>query len=262
MPQITALYPETWQDLEELVRSILSESGMSAERQAQTALVRGKADIDVLATETIDGIDQLVVCECKYWGTNVPQAIVHALRTILVDLGANRGYIIARTGFQSGAFEAAKATNVRLLTLEQFQERYFDRWYKYRISAVEDRIEAFNTYYEPLGRPGYNLLTSDAERAAYDDVWDRYAYVGYALHSFSPYIAMLGRPVTPPVLPLTHLVELEGRGMTVPDSFKALKGYREILAHLEAAALEGLAELRRVNPVTRNKPSDQITRED
>ena len=178
MPLITSAIPESWEELEDLVTAILNECGMAARRQVNLKLPRGTVDVDVYAEETVDGIAHRIVCECKNWKTNIPKEVVHAFRTVMQETGANRGYIISRMGFQSGAIEVVKATNINLVTFTEFQERYFDKWYRHRCRAIEDAVGDFNTYYEPLGPPGYNRLENDEERAAYDVVWGRYLFAG------------------------------------------------------------------------------------
>ena len=137
-------------------------------------LPRGSVDVDMLADETVNGIVHRTICECKNWRTNVPKKVVHAFRTVIHETGANRGYVISRVGFQTGAIEAAVATNIQLVTFVEFQQIYFDKWINRRIRAIEDELGNFNTYYEPLGKPGYSRLRNDQECAAYDAVWDRY----------------------------------------------------------------------------------------
>ncbi|WP_316237021.1 restriction endonuclease [Bradyrhizobium sp. SZCCHNR1015] len=95
---------------------------MEVQHQVRLPLPRGHYDVDVFAEETIEGITYRILCECKNWRTKVPQEKVHAFRTIMQETGANRGYIVSRTGFQAGAIEAAQATNIELVTYAQFQE--------------------------------------------------------------------------------------------------------------------------------------------
>jgi restriction endonuclease len=197
MTLITSVTPQTWQQLEELVADILRESGTTVQRQVRLPLPRGAVDVDVLAEETTQGITHRIICECKNWRTNVPREVVHAFRTVMQETGANRGYIVSRTGFQQGAIAAAHATNVELVTFAQFQKLYFTRWITRRCRAIEDAIGNFNVYYEPLGRPGYHALANDDERAAYDTVWERYAFAGVMLMHFSPYLHMLGQARPP-----------------------------------------------------------------
>jgi hypothetical protein len=256
MPLITALAPESWEQLEELVAAILSECGMLAKRQVTLNLPRGKVDVDVFAEEQVDGIIHRTICECKFWKANVPKEVVHAFRTVMQETGANRGYIISRAGFQSGAYDAARATNIELVTFSEFQERYFDKWYRNRVWAVERSIGSFNTYYEPLGPPGWAKLESEDERKAYEAVLDKYLFAGMSLMPFSPYIGMRGTYNAPP-MPF-DFAKMEERGVTVPADVKAAVGYREFLSLLEEYALRGLPELRAVNPITRGKSSDEL----
>lgn len=261
MPLITSAVPEGWKDLETLVTAILNESGMDATHQVNLDLPRGNVDVDVYAEETVDGIVHRIVCECKNWKHNIPKEVVHAFRTVMQETGANRGYIISRMGFQSGAVEAAKATNVNLVTFEEFQERYFDKWYRHRCRAIEDAVGDFNTYYEPLGPPGYSRLENDEERAAYDAVWDRYLFAGLMLMPFSPYLAMVSGGRQIPAMPF-DFAKIDKQGVTVPDEVRKATGYRELLALLEHYAAHGLAALRNVNPVTRSQRPEDVKRDD
>lgn len=63
-------------------------------------------------------------------GTNNPvnQNIVYSFRSICTDIGAHYGLIISKKGFQSGAEETRKATNIHLLNFEQFQETFYEEW--------------------------------------------------------------------------------------------------------------------------------------
>ncbi|MES0205225.1 restriction endonuclease [Mesorhizobium sp. LNHC209A00] len=257
MPLITARIPDNWEELEDLIQAILAECGMKATRQVTIKLPRGSVDVDVLAEETVDGITSITVCECKNWKARIPKEIVHACRTVMQETGANNGYIISREGFQSGAIEAVAATNINLVTFEQFQERFFEKWYRNRLWAIEDSLHGFHTYYEMLGKPGYNRLTTDEERAAYDVVWDRHLFAGLMLMSFSPYSGLLKGGFRAPPLPfdVSKIVEM---GADVPEAAQNVQGYRELLSVLEAAGKEGLAELRKVNPITRDKETAQV----
>ena len=46
----------------------------------------------------------------------------------MAEVGANRGFLVSKVGFQSGAIEAADFTNIDLLTWDQFESLFFDRW--------------------------------------------------------------------------------------------------------------------------------------
>jgi Restriction endonuclease len=257
---ITAKLPDAWDELEDLVAAILTECGMKAQRQVSLQLPRGSVDVDVLAEESVDGITHRIICECKNWRVNIPKEVVHAFRTVMQETGANRGYIVSRVGFQSGAIEAAKATNIELATFEEFQNIYFDKWISKRIWAIEHAIENFNTYYEPLGKPGYSMLQDDDDRAAYDAVWYKYLFAGLMLMPFSPYMRLV-KPHPFPELPF-DVSGLDEVGVQVPPNIRAATAYREFFQLLEGYARTGLPELRAVNPVTRGRPPASIERDD
>jgi restriction endonuclease Mrr len=137
---ITENVPAGWEQLEDIVTTILAECGMSAQRGVTLRLPRGSVDVDVYAEETIEGIVHRTICECKQWRTNVPKSVVHSFRTVIGETGANRGYIISTSGFQAGAVEAAAATNIELVTFEEFQRTYFAKWIGKQIWAVEEEL--------------------------------------------------------------------------------------------------------------------------
>lgn len=250
MPLISSRVPGGWKDLENSVAAILAECGMTVQQGVRVDLPRGHVDIDVLAEDTVEDISIRTVCECKDWSTNVPQEKVHAFRTVMLEIGAHRGYIITRTGFQAGAIEAARSTNIELLTYDEFQEQYFAKWFRSRIWALEKDLVNFKAYYEPApwARRGYDLLESDEERAAYDAVWDKYYFAGTLLGVLSPYLhQVMGKRYMAPPLPV-NVSMLEEGGYVVPENIRTATGYRELLALLENYGHVGLEELRAHNP--------------
>lgn len=258
--QITNRAPEGGNELEELVAQILQECGLIVQHQAALQLPRGAVTVDVLAEETVESITYQIICECKNWSTNVPQEKVHAFRTVVSEAGANRGYIISRTGFQSGAVDAARSTNIELVSFAEFQAIFFDKWIKNRTWAIERDIGAILSYYEPFGIPGINQLTNDAEQEAYYNVWLKYLFVGALLPLFSPYLRQF-RPHPYPDLPL-DLTPYEDSRVVVPKDVAEAASYRELLSLLQAYAKAGLAELRAMNPITRGKSESEIDRDD
>jgi len=236
---ITSTTPQDWVELENAVASILRECGMTVRQQERLKLLRGQFDADVVADDTVEGISNNIICECKFWSTNIPAEKVRSFRVAVEETGANRGYVISRTGFQSGAIEAAQATNVKLVTYEQFQELYFTKWFNRRTSAIEAAVKRFHFLHEPFpgGRAGYELLHNDRDRAEYDAIWNRYHFAAQMLQPFSPYV----RPYPIPPLPF-DVSQIEQDGFAVPEQVKAASGYRELLALLEAYALQGISE--------------------
>jgi hypothetical protein len=128
---ITNRLPTDWRDLQNQVGQILEECGFDVEIERKTSMARGQADIDVYARETRNRRTYTVLCECKNWKTAIPQTVVHSFRNVVIETGANIGYVISSKGYQSGAFEAADLTNLKLLTWEQFHEEFQPDWLDY-----------------------------------------------------------------------------------------------------------------------------------
>ncbi len=148
---ITRHKPSDWQDLENSVAEILEKSGLHTEQKKTISTSRGQVEIDVFATQNIGARSLILLCECKNWSNNIPQGVVHSFRTVLDDSGANVGYLISAKGFQSGAYEAAKNSNVRLVNWEGFQDEFEEEYFKnYFKAKLMESVDHMMTYVEPL----------------------------------------------------------------------------------------------------------------
>ena len=119
--------PESWQDLQGYVAQTFSEIGCQVHTAAKVDLPRGSVELDVFVIDVTTVPHANYVCECKNWGRRVPKSVVHGFRTVVSELGAHRGFLISRSGFQSGAREAATFTNIDLVSWREFEELLFDR---------------------------------------------------------------------------------------------------------------------------------------
>jgi hypothetical protein len=120
--------PVDWAELQDLVAQLFSEVGCEVRVKDRVKLVRGEKEIDVSVCDPQTTPPSIYLCECKFWSKPIPQEVVHSFRTILSDFGSHRGFIISRAGFQAGAKEAVKNTNLDLLTFVELQTLFFDRW--------------------------------------------------------------------------------------------------------------------------------------
>jgi hypothetical protein len=112
--------PDSWQALQQSAATILREAGFVAEVEKSRPHARGAVALDVYAELPLNGHVLTLACECKYWRSAVPQAVVQTFRSVLSDTGIDAGYIVSAAGFQSGAREAATHTNIRLVDWDQF----------------------------------------------------------------------------------------------------------------------------------------------
>ncbi len=126
---IIKVKPKDWRELQVKVGEILSESNFKVEIEKKIKSVRSEIEIDVFAEEIIDDRTYTILCECKMWKSNIPQLYVHGLRTVVHDIGANKGYIISSSKFQKGSVDSTGYTNIELLTWNEFQKKFFKSWY-------------------------------------------------------------------------------------------------------------------------------------
>lgn len=121
--------PNDWKDLQVLVYKLFSQLGYVSELEKKIQSVRSTIEIDVYAERRVYGYDsEKIIVECKNWKNNIPQEVVHSVRTVAEDIGANKAYIIAKTGFQKGAKNAINNTVVKLFTLKEFINSITEEW--------------------------------------------------------------------------------------------------------------------------------------
>jgi restriction system protein len=141
--------PSHWRDLEDKVAQILNECGLEAKTEQTVDLVRGTVVVDVLALDPEATPPATYICECKYWRKPVSKNVVHSFRTVLADMGAHRGFLISSLGFQSGAREAAAHTNLDLVTWDEFQSIFEERWFRqFMAPTLRDRGDPLEDYTE------------------------------------------------------------------------------------------------------------------
>lgn len=236
---ITEKAPSDWRDLQREVARVLEECGFYVEIERTTRTVRGNTEIDVYAEEVNRGRKSIILCECKHWRARVPQNVVHGFRTTVADTGANVGYIVGSSGFQSGAFEAAELTNIRLLTWEEFQGEFEHQWIEEHLApTLDERFYQFLRWTEPLpptaGRP---LAKHEAE--AFWELWRSYQPIGRLLMPFTPWMRMTGMDMKYPTLPL-HRAEYQG----LPEDLLEARGYRELFDRITMHADAAVAALK------------------
>ena len=113
---------KNWREYQEAAASIFRKQGCSAIVDAEVKGVRAKHKIDVYVSFINHGIISNWVIECKLWKRRITKEKVVAIKTIIEDVGADRGIIFSEKGFQSGAYDAARQSNITLVTsLEEFE---------------------------------------------------------------------------------------------------------------------------------------------
>jgi len=178
--------PIDWKDLQNQVSDVLSKSGLASETNKAVKTVRGSVNIDVYAEDNTTQPTTTYLCECKHWRENVTKTIVHAFRTVVLDYGANWGFIISSSGFQSGAYEAAEKSPIRLLTWDEFQELFVDRWIQNYLTSRLNIADPLIEYTEPINsrifRKAGKLNVDKQNR--FKELCEKYYKLGFLAISF------------------------------------------------------------------------------
>jgi hypothetical protein len=91
------------------------------------------------------------IIECKYWRKRVPQSVVHSVRTVAADNGASHAFIVSSAGFQKGAVEAARFTNVKLFSYAEFESYFEPIWVdNYLRPKLYSVVDPLIEYTEPI----------------------------------------------------------------------------------------------------------------
>lgn len=239
--------PTDWRDLQDKIGSILRICGCESEVERTIKTVRGKVDVDIHAVDLTTSPKLTYLCECKYWSSAVSKSVVHGFRTVVSDYGAHVGFLISRKGFQSGAYEAAKNSNIRLINWFEFQEIFIERWKIGRYAMLRQAFEDLFEFYDYLSAPIGNAVGGNAERM------DEY---GLLLKRFSPqadanpWNRMIDPNRFPPTLPhRTIEINAEGAGTELLfTDYATLFNWHEHRTKLALEEFEGFVQRYRTGP--------------
>lgn len=239
---ITASIPNDWRDLQNQVAQILAECGFDTEIEKSLATVRGDVEIDVYAEENVKGRKYIILSECKHWKANIPKNVIHGFRTVLQDAGANSGYIIVTSDFQSGAFTAAELTNIELVTWEQFQEQFSESWLEnYFSPTITEKLDRLMGFTEPLVQPWMCKIT-DEDVEIVKALRDKYLPICVMAMGFSTYMGVLNKREFPDLPIRGRFNERYKDGAWLPDEVLDAMGYKEILQAMLKYGKEGEQE--------------------
>src|SRR3990170_1390509 len=111
-----------WRRIQEQTATFLRSLGCDAQVEARVAGARAQHKIDVWVRFKKFGLETRWVIECKDWTSAVPKEKVLALKSVVEDVGADRGVLISAAGFQPGAVRASEKTNITLTDLDGLME--------------------------------------------------------------------------------------------------------------------------------------------
>ena len=141
----------TWRQFQEETAEFFRSLGCDAQVEAKIIGARAEHKIDVWVRFTKFGLETKWVIECKDWNSGIPKEKVLALKSIVEDVGADRGILISAAGFQSGAVRACENTNITLTDLDGMKETTREDLiasvlHRIETRAVELRYDLHNLY--------------------------------------------------------------------------------------------------------------------
>jgi hypothetical protein len=236
--------PNTWTDLQSTVAGILREMGFKTSSPKKLKLARGTVEVDVFSVDMTTEPNIVYICEAKYWNKNVPKTVVHAFRSVVSDSGANVRLIISKKGFQRGAQEAAEYSNIRLMTFEEFEKMFVDRWL-ITAAAAYASADRFITLTDYIGAPPKEWDTWP--RARRDDfsrlnrLYDVISGEVMTMHFNHDRLRQLTFPLDRPVIGSLKWNSSHATAFVGPDvKMRRLTNYGEYFEYLRSNINEGL----------------------
>ena len=106
-----------------LYQALGEGSGITIEGYGASCRVQGKSgswyQIDVLTRQS-NGLQTVrTAIECKYWKKRVTRNVVSNLVTLLEDTNIEKGVVVSKEGFTSGAIALAKQRNISLVEMRE-----------------------------------------------------------------------------------------------------------------------------------------------
>ncbi|MFM0072621.1 restriction endonuclease [Paraburkholderia sediminicola] len=206
-----------WYEYQEETAAFFKSLGLDAQTNVTVHGVRTQHDIDVLVKMHHVGFDITWAIECKHWKSKVSKLHVMGLRSIVQEIGADRGILLCEVGFQSGAIEAAQLTNVVVTSLANVMQSAQKDVYNLRFRELLERIEASRERYWDIPK------SVRIDHGLRQEVGDGYSAF-FVLHTADE---VMGKAIRG-VYPITDLVRFQYLKTPL-----VLSSPEEVLAYLE-----------------------------
>ena len=147
-----------WKKYQETAAQVFRDLGFVADTDVTVEGVRNNHDVDVLASYQHAGLDLTWIVECKFWEGRVSKDRVLTLRSIVEDVGADKGILLAERGFQSGAIQATYKSNVVLTSVADLRGEAEASLLQRRLLALPSRLGSAHDRYWDLPK-SYREIT-------------------------------------------------------------------------------------------------------
>jgi hypothetical protein len=128
-----------WRTYERVVFELFCSTSHRCEKGVILQGIRCRHQIDVVVDLSFGTGEHRWLIECKSWSRRVGKRDVQAFKGVLDDLGADHGYMFSEKGFQKGAYEVARRTNITLTNLAALNATFVEE----QLSSVHQQSRAF-----------------------------------------------------------------------------------------------------------------------
>jgi hypothetical protein len=130
-----------WREYQEEIAELFRSLGCHADVEKRVKGARAFHTIDVWVEFAHFGLEHHWGVECKNWKRPVTKEKVLAFKSVIDDVGAERGIFVAESGFQPGAWQAASFTNMDLTTLDDLKKITTSDFLKITLVSLEKKID-------------------------------------------------------------------------------------------------------------------------
>jgi hypothetical protein len=131
---------QSWKEYQSQAAELFRELGCDANVEQNVRGARAEHVVDVWVRFKKFGLETSWVVECKCWKSAVTKEKVLALKSIVEDVGADRGLLLSKSGFQAGAIRAAESTNITLTDLDDLKSSVQRDLFESLLQRIETRI--------------------------------------------------------------------------------------------------------------------------
>ena len=141
-----------WREYQEQAAALFRELGFNVHTDLRVTGARGSHDVDVYASFERAGLAVNWIIECKQWKRPVDKSHVLTLRSIVEDVGADRGILLSESGAQSGAVGVTHKSNVYVTSIMNLKEIAASEIVLEQVRALPRRVAMAHARYWAISK--------------------------------------------------------------------------------------------------------------
>jgi hypothetical protein len=141
-----------WRQYQEQAAELFRELGFNVHTDLRVTGARGSHDVDVYASFERAGLAVNWIIECKHWKRPVDKSHVLTLRSIVEDVGADRGILLSESGAQIGAVAVTHKSNVHVTSIVELKAVAADEIVLEQVRALPRRVAMAHARYWAMSK--------------------------------------------------------------------------------------------------------------